>query len=510
MTPANFNKINALVIDNNGSMRQIMVSMLRAMGMDKVIVANNESQLLTQVATEGINLVVCGWNMPKLNALTVLEKLRKNDSTIKIPFVIVSTIIEQAKIKQAVQLGVSEYLVPPFNKKIFENRVSQALKLPIQPTAIDISRAINSKRFGLKDNPHELKVLIVDDIADNISIIKEVIKDDYKVKAVLNAKSAMKICLSDSPPDIILLDIMMPEVDGLTLCKELKKNPLTQSIVVIFLTALTETKDVVKGLSLGAVDYITKPIIPEILLARIAVHSKTIIDQRAIQAQIDHLLQQNEHFNHYNKTLYHKINDLLFTSSQTLASETTSAKPSKTSLLEIKHDVDMSSVLLNQFNILFSLQLSNGQPGAKVRQNISQLILNVMKDLNRTSGQKNIELFETLDDYAELYCDQVLLKVVFSSLFLYTLDSAPRGSKVSINMENNDNFILVTLHNIAQLSRDIISTSLQPSDSIKQYSTDINIQLAFLAMTQLNNSLYYHSSEKHGTTFYMKFAKEVS
>ena len=87
----------------------------------------------------------------------------------------------------------------------------------------------------------------------------------------------MKVCLSSSPPDLILLDIMMPEIDGLTLCRELKKNPVTQNIVVIFLSALSETKDVVKGLKLGAVDYITKPITPAILLARLNVHTTLIM-----------------------------------------------------------------------------------------------------------------------------------------------------------------------------------------------------------------------------------------
>ena len=195
MMTSNFSNINALVIDTNSSMRQIMVSMLRAMGMQTVIVANSESQCINLIAPEKINLVICGWSAPKLNALSLLKKLRSDEKTIQIPFVIVSTIIEQSLIKEAVLNGVSEYVVPPFNKQIFEQRIAKAVKIPIQNSAKNITQKINAKRFVKKEASSELSVLIVDDIVDNIEIVKEVIKSDYRVKAATNANSALKLSL---------------------------------------------------------------------------------------------------------------------------------------------------------------------------------------------------------------------------------------------------------------------------------------------------------------------------
>jgi putative two-component system response regulator len=96
------------------------------------------------------------------------------------------------------------------------------------------------------------------------------LKDDYKVKVANGGEKALKIAQSDNPPDLILLDIMMPGMDGYEVCQHLKSNPATRDIPVIFLTAKAEVEDEKKGLELGAVDYITKPVSPPIVMARVA------------------------------------------------------------------------------------------------------------------------------------------------------------------------------------------------------------------------------------------------
>lgn len=117
-------------------------------------------------------------------------------------------------------------------------------------------------------------ILIVDDTPDNLSLMSEVLRDKYKVKVANNGEKALKITHGDVKPDLILLDIMMPEMDGYQICKALKADPTTQDIPVIFLTAKVQEDDVRKGLELGAVDYITKPISVPILLARVHNHLK--------------------------------------------------------------------------------------------------------------------------------------------------------------------------------------------------------------------------------------------
>lgn len=115
-------------------------------------------------------------------------------------------------------------------------------------------------------------ILVVDDTPDNLKLMSGLLKDDYKVKIANRGEFALEIAKSEPQPDLILLDIMMPEMDGYAVCVHLKANPRTEHIPVIFLTAKTEVADETKGFELGAVDYITKPINPQIVLSRVAAH----------------------------------------------------------------------------------------------------------------------------------------------------------------------------------------------------------------------------------------------
>ena len=115
-------------------------------------------------------------------------------------------------------------------------------------------------------------ILVVDDTPENLTLMNNLLKDDYKVKVANSGEKALKIAAADSPPNLILLDIMMPGMDGYEVCRLLKSDPRTMNIPVIFLTARSDMEDEQKGLELGAVDYIIKPISPPIVMARIKNH----------------------------------------------------------------------------------------------------------------------------------------------------------------------------------------------------------------------------------------------
>ena len=115
-------------------------------------------------------------------------------------------------------------------------------------------------------------ILIVDDTPENVDVLAGVLREHYQIKVALNGPKALKIAQSDPAPALILLDVMMPEMDGYQVCLQLQADERTRRIPVIFVTAKSEVEDEAQGFGLGAVDYITKPVNPDIVLARVRTH----------------------------------------------------------------------------------------------------------------------------------------------------------------------------------------------------------------------------------------------
>ena len=136
-------------------------------------------------------------------------------------------------------------------------------------------------------------VLIIDDTPDNIDVIAGILRSAYRLKAALNGERGLSIAKAKPAPDIILLDVMMPDMDGYEVLRQLQADPATRSIPVIIISALTEQDDEYKGLELGAVDYITKPVVPKIVEARIrthlALHRQSIELEKKVQERTEEL-----------------------------------------------------------------------------------------------------------------------------------------------------------------------------------------------------------------------------
>ncbi|MDO8931429.1 MAG: response regulator, partial [Rhodocyclaceae bacterium] len=123
-----------------------------------------------------------------------------------------------------------------------------------------------------QEYPGRATILVVDDTPENLALMNKLLEGEYKVKVATSGEKALRIATADAPPDLILLDVMMPGMDGHEVCRRLMADARTRHIPVIFLTARAEVADEKKGLELGAVDYITKPISPPIVMARVKTH----------------------------------------------------------------------------------------------------------------------------------------------------------------------------------------------------------------------------------------------
>jgi sigma-B regulation protein RsbU (phosphoserine phosphatase) len=124
----------------------------------------------------------------------------------------------------------------------------------------------------MPQSAQQKSILIVDDTPINIGVISGALKDTYKTKVATSGEKALAIANGSDKPDLILLDVMMPEMDGYEVCRRLKANPDTREIPVIFLTGQTGTDDETKGFDVGAVDYIHKPFSEAVVKARVRTH----------------------------------------------------------------------------------------------------------------------------------------------------------------------------------------------------------------------------------------------
>jgi len=144
-------------------------------------------------------------------------------------------------------------------------------------------------------------ILIVDDTPENLSVLGELLQPSYRVRAANSGRRALQIAHGKPTPDLILLDVMMPEMDGYDVLAELRADPQTRHIPVIFVTAMDGTDDEERGLDRGAVDYITKPLRPAIVLARVRTHLELkhardfLKDQNAfLEAEVSRRMGENQ------------------------------------------------------------------------------------------------------------------------------------------------------------------------------------------------------------------------
>ncbi|WP_164852335.1 response regulator [Rheinheimera riviphila] len=287
-------QMTVLLADSSDIVRDTVANMLLDLGFDKVLQASNGEHALHILSQQKIDFIIAEWDMPKMNGLELLQRVRADKRNASTVFMMMSVVIEQAAVVQAIKAGVSEYVVKPFTTKILLERVQRAIEGPqkANSAAKKPSDASGASTDTASNEPQQLRILVVDDVADNIQVISDILRKDYKVGAATSGEKALKICAAEPQPDLLLLDVMMPDINGFEVCRKLKANPLTQHISVIFLTALDQTQDMVRGFELGALDYITKPVNPPVVKARVKTHAALIQSVKQMRQQID-TLQEN-------------------------------------------------------------------------------------------------------------------------------------------------------------------------------------------------------------------------
>jgi len=289
----NFEKLNFLVVDDVPAMCQITANQLRALGALDVQTASNGADALRLLQSRPIDLVLSDWNMPLMDGLELLRHIRADEKLASIPMVMVTAEADRDRIAQAISSGVSDLLVKPYTRQRLEDKIAGALSRRVRlPGAAPASASTSAAaRPQSQAAPPQPTLLVVDDTPENLRLIADLFEGQYRVRVAHNGPKALAMCSSDNPPDLVLLDVMMPGMDGFEVAQRMREHPGSAHIPIIFVTALTDEAARRRGLTLGAVDFVSKPVDPDVLQLRVNNFMRYIAVHLQRQAEYDALLE---------------------------------------------------------------------------------------------------------------------------------------------------------------------------------------------------------------------------
>ena len=255
-----------LIVDDVHENLHILMNILRD---DYAILAATSGEKALELARRQPQpeLILLDIKMPGMDGYSVLSALKIDPGTADIPVIFVTALAEAADEARGLKMGAADYITKPVNADLLKVRVRNQLDLKryrTHPVLFDIAAHVNPA--------HHPSLLVVDDIPENIHELLEALRDEFRIMVATDGVKALDIVNCATPPDLILLDIMMPGMNGYEVCRRIKATPAGNRIPVIFVTVVDALQDKVKGFELGAADYITKPFDIEEVRARIRSH----------------------------------------------------------------------------------------------------------------------------------------------------------------------------------------------------------------------------------------------
>jgi signal transduction histidine kinase len=285
--------------------------------------------------------------------------------------------------------------------------------------------------------PSKPKVLIVDDSSETLQILMDILKRDYAVIVATNGKKALQLATKVPIPDLILLDVVMPEMDGYEVCRQLKANPNTDMIPVIFLTALEDGGDETRGFELGAIDYITKPVSHSVIKARLKSHLALIQLNEQLQQTNQALVEANRVKAQFLANISHELRtplNAILGLSQSLQQEILGALTQRQRQL-IQTIENSGQHLLELINdILEVSKISSGQVELNLNPtSISDLCQDSLSFVHELSRQKNIQLTSEIPpDLKEITVDQRRIRQALINLLSNAVKFTPEAGSVCL------------------------------------------------------------------------------
>lgn len=360
----------------------------------------------------------------------------------------------------------------------------------------------------------EYAILVVDDVVSNVLLLKVLLTNEkFKVVTANNGKDAL-VQAAEKQPDLILLDVMMPEMNGFEVSEKLKANPVTQNIPIIFLTALNTTSDIVKGFKVGANDFISKPFNKEELVIRVTHQISLVAAKRIILRQTEELRKTIMGRDKLYSVIAHDLRSPMGSIKMVLNMLILSLPPS-----QIGEEMYQMLSMANQstedvFALLDNLlKWTKSQIGKLnvVYQdfNIVENIASVIEIFNLVAGIKNIKLRYLGDDKIEVHADIDMMKTIMRNLLSNAIKFSYNDSEIVVGARIVDDSVVVSVRDSGKgMSEEDQRKLLNTETHFSKYGTNneegsgLGLLLCLDFAVKNGGRLWFESEEGKGSTFY--------
>jgi hypothetical protein len=513
-----------LIVDDFEPMRKVTMGQLRAMGARSIVMANNGAEALRTLKKQRVDIVLSDWNMPVMTGFELLRAMRSDKKLAHLPFIMITAEAERHRIEEAIAAGVSDLLVKPYTADRLATHVEKALVSGPRPRPAVIKHAKPAPGpeaeddTGVSTDASPPTILVVDDTPDNLLLLSHLFQDEYRVRIAHSGEKALDICQSNEPPDLVLLDIMMPGMDGFEVARLMRQHPTSEAIPVIFVTAMTGDDARLKGLELGAVDFVSKPIDPNVLKPRVRNFMRYVALHKRLQADFDGMLELARLREDVDNITRHDMKGPLagvIGLVQAMADDDATNRRQTEQLRVIEETALQVLDMINLSSELFKIETGRFKLDAKPVR-IDKVLRRIIEIAQTTFAEKKLAISlnansPTGEDLFTALGDDMLCYSLFHNLIKNACEAAPDGSAVSVSLGQDDP-LNVTIQNTGAVPAEVrdrffdkfVTHGKQGGTGLGTYSARM------LAEAQRGSISLEVSDAKDQTTIIVKLPRDVS
>ena len=496
-------KPKILVVDDVVENIHTIMNILR----DKfaVIAATSGPQALSLAAeTPRPDLILLDIKMPGMDGYEVLRRLKADPVTADIPVIFTTALTDSSNEAMGLSLGAADYITKPINPDLLRVRIMAQLELQ-RYRRIPLSLDDQERKRGRNT------ILVVDDMVENVHDLISALSEEFRVVAATSGEEAIEIVNSGSPPDLILLDILMPGMDGYETLRRIKATEAGKRIPVFFVTVVDKTLEKIKGFSLGAADYITKPFDIEEVRARIRTHLRLNHLQTAYEHAYRALSELEEMRDNLVKMVVHDMRSPLMAlcaSLELLLINPASAMSADERKL-LKNGLAAGQDLANMVTSLLDVsRLEEGSMPLDIRPCfISHTLRQAVDRLTPLTNAHRLSI-DLPEREEATWCDQEITERIITNLVTNAIKFSPPGSTIRISLRHEkgwshiavtDNGPGIPLEYQATIFDKF--TQVRQRASGKKFSSGLGLSFAKMAAEAQGGCLTLESREGEGATF---------